>query len=88
MGHRHHSIHHSCDDKRSRSAPTPEALRAAERIHASTTAHWRTLIDDPDHPGQQLELQAFEQLQRARSHRLEVGRVPAELWTHDSSGAR
>ncbi|WP_255006433.1 hypothetical protein [Cyanobium sp. ATX 6F1] len=88
MGHRHRSPHRSSDQHRGRSAPTPEAQRAVERIHASTTAHWRSLIDDPDHPGRQLELQAFEQRQRARSHRLELGRVPAEPWTHDASGAR
>jgi hypothetical protein len=88
MGHRHRSPHRSSDHKRRQSAPMPEALRAAERIHASTTAHWRALINDPEHPGKKLEMQAFEQRQRARSHRLELGRVPAEPWTHDSSGVR
>ena len=61
---------------------------AAERIHRNTVAHWRTLIDDPDHPGQRVELQAYEHRQRARSHRLELGPVPAEPWTHGPSDER
>lgn len=88
MGHRHRSFHRSSDHERRRSAATPEALRAAERIHASTTAHWRSLIDDPDRPGQRVEMETYACRQRARSHRLELGRVPAEPWTHVSSGVR
>jgi len=65
-----------------------EALGAAERIHRNTAAHWRRLIDDPDHPGQRVEIQVYAQRQRARSHRMAQGLPPAEPPAHGVSSER
>jgi hypothetical protein len=84
-GRRHPSRLHS---PRLALEPSAAAVGAAERIHRNTAAHWRTLIDDPDHPGQRMEMHAYGQRQRARSRRLELGRVPVEPWTHVPSAER
>lgn len=81
MGHGKHGSRHgsrSPGHAEVGAIPSAEVLGAAERIQRNTAAHWRTLIDDPDHPGQQVEMQAYAQRQGGRSHRLERGRVPSE----------